>query len=120
MRRAPNLSTLRGLLFLFDVENSVCLERDKIIASKDVGNEVELVELFDALMKPEFCSYTESDRRWYIEVLGFYLAGEEGFDGVFDKMSTYFDDDIQDRRAFMRVLFECLLRYQAEMEAASL
>ncbi|MBV7495756.1 hypothetical protein KW837_15925 [Pseudomonas sp. PDM24] len=116
MKRPPKLSILRGLLFLFDIDNVDSVEREEIIVSKDVNDEAELAELFDLLMKPEFTIYSDDDRAWYIDTLIYYLEGEESFDSVFEKLTTYFDDEIEDQRKFMRVLLACLLRYQAEMK----
>lgn len=115
MKRPPKLSILRGLLFLFDIDNVDSDAREEIIASKNINDEAELVELFDILMCPEFTSYSDSDREWYIDTLTHYLDVGESFDSVFDKMTTYFDDEVQDRRMFMKVLLESLLRYQAEI-----
>lgn len=116
MKRPPKLSILRGLLFLFDIDNVDSVEREEIIVSKDVNDEAELAELFDILMKPEFTAYSDSDRVWYIDTLAYYLEGEESFDSVFEKLTTYFDDEVKDQRKFMRVLLECLLRYQSEIK----
>jgi hypothetical protein len=116
MKRQPKLSILRGLLFLFDIDNVDDVEREEIIVSKNVNDEAELAELFDMLMRPEFTAYSDSDREWYIDTLNYYLGLEESFDSVFDKLTTYFDDEVEDRRKFMQVLLECLLRYQAEMK----
>ncbi|WLG45464.1 hypothetical protein [Pseudomonas sp. FP1740] len=115
MKRLPKLSILRGLLFLFDIDNIDSDEREEIIVSKNVNDEAELAELFDMLMRPEFISYSNSDREWYIDTLIYYLDIGESFDSVFDKITTYFDDEVEDRRKFMQVLLDCLLRYQAEV-----
>lgn len=115
MKRLPKLSILRGLLFLFDIDNIDSDEREEIIVSKNINDETELAELFDMLMRPEFISYSNSDREWYIDTLIYYLDIGESFDSVFDKITTYFDDEVEDRRKFMQVLLNCLLRYQAEV-----
>ncbi|TBN31867.1 hypothetical protein [Pseudomonas sp. BGI-2] len=115
MKRPPELSILRGLLFLFDIDNVDDSEKEQVIVSKDINNVVELTELFDILMRPEFTSYSDSDREWYIDTLIYYLGVGESFDSIFDKITTYFDDDVEDRRKFMQVLLECLLKYQAEL-----
>jgi len=114
VKRAPQLSILRGLLFLFDIDNVGDSEREEIIVSKNVNDKDELAELFDILMKPEFLSYSDSDREWYIDTLRHYLSVSESFDSVFTKITTYFDGDVKDQRQFMRILFECLTRYQSE------
>ena len=115
MKRPPKLSILRGLLFLFDIDNVDNDEREEIIVSKNVNDDVELAELFDILMRPEFISYSGSDREWYIDTLSCYLDMGESFDSIFDKITTYFDDEVEDRRKFMQVLLACLLKYQTEV-----
>jgi hypothetical protein len=114
MNRPYTLWSIRGLLFVFDIENTHDLEREEIIVSKNVNDEVELSELFDVLLRPEFFIYSEIERILLIETLSFFLRGGDNFDGVFKKMDTYFDDDIKDQRQFMAVLLSCLKRYQDE------
>lgn len=114
MKRKPEYFVLRGLLFLFDIDNIHDDAREKIIVSKNVNDETELAELFDILMRPEFLSYTGHDREWCIETLKHYLDVGDSFDSVFKKLTTYFDDDVEDQRHFMQVLFNCLLKYQIE------
>lgn len=114
MKRRPQLSILRGLLFTYCIENSRNLEREEIIVSKNVNNPKELKELFDALTKPEFYTYTLEEQDWYIETIRHYLSTEETFDSVFYLFDTYFEDDINDNKAFMSVLLECLIRYRTE------
>ena len=115
MKRRPDPSVLRGLLFLFDIDNIDDKEREKIIVSKNVNDENELVELFDLLMRPEFMSYSDSDQQLYIDTISFCLDENESFDSVFAKLTSYFDDEVKDYRGFMRVLLGCLVRYQSEM-----
>ncbi|WP_077048350.1 hypothetical protein [Pseudomonas sp. KK4] len=112
MDRPYTLWSIRGLLFVFDIENTHDLEREEIIVSKDVNDEGELCELFDVLLCPEFFNYSEEERVRLIETLSFFLNKGDNFDGVFNKMDTYFDEDIKDRRQFMAVLLSCLKRYQ--------
>ncbi|MFJ2323594.1 hypothetical protein [Pseudomonas sp. NPDC087817] len=114
MKRKPEYFVLRSLLFLFDIDNTHDDAREKIIVSKDVNDKEELAELFDILMKPEFLSYSEREREWCIETLIYYLEVDDNFDAIFTKITTYFDDDVEDQRQFMQVLLECLARYQHE------
>ena len=114
MKRKPEYFVLRGLLFLFDIENTHDDAREKIIVSKDVNDKKELTELFDILMKPEFLSYSFDEREWCINTLKHYLETGDSFDAVFTKITTYFDDDVEDQRQFMQVLLSCLLRYQID------
>lgn len=114
MTLASDMVVLRGLLFVFDIENTVDDAREAFIVSKDVNCEVELVQLFDTLLKPDFLAFKFSEREWFIDKLSFYLAENNGFDEIFSKITTYFDDDVKDRRQFMRTLLKCLMRYQAE------
>lgn len=114
MKRKPEYFVLRGLLFLFDIENTHDDAREKIIVSKNVNDKAELAELFDILMKPEFISYSVHDREWCIDTLMHYLEVGDSFDAVFTKITTYFDDDVEDQRQFMQVLLDCLLKYQSD------
>jgi hypothetical protein len=54
MKSKPGMIALRSLLFVFDIENTKCEKREKIIVSKDINNDQELAELFDILLKPDF------------------------------------------------------------------
>jgi hypothetical protein len=114
MKRRPQLSILQGLLFTYCIENSRNLEREGIIASKNVNDSKELTELFDALTKPEFYTYTLEEQDWHIETIRHHLSTEETFDSVFYLFDTYFEDDINDNRAFMNTLLGCLTRYRTE------
>lgn len=114
MTLASDMVVLRSLLFVFDIENTVSDAREAFIASKNVNCEVELVQLFDVLLKSDFLTFKFCEREWFIDKLSFYLAENNGFDEIFSKITTYFDDDVKDRRLFMRVLLKCLMKYQAE------
>ena len=114
MKRQPQLSILKGLLFTYCIENTRNFEREEIIASKNINNPRELTELFDALTKPEFYTYTSEEQSWFIETIKHYLLTDENFDSVFYLFDTYFEDEIIDNRAFMKTLLECLIRYHAE------
>ena len=112
MNRPCTLWSIRGLLFVFDIENTHDLEREELIVSKDVNDEIELAELFDVLLRPEFFIYSERERISLIETFSDFLERGDSFDEVFSKMDTYFDDDVKDKRQFMTVLIGCLERYQ--------
>lgn len=112
MNRPYTLWSIRGLLFVFDIENTHDLEREEIIVSKNVNDNKELAELFDTLLRPEFFIYSEQERISLIETLSYFLEVGNSFDEVFSKMDTYFDDDVKDKRQFMKVLLDCLERYQ--------
>ncbi|WP_223505401.1 hypothetical protein [Pseudomonas sp. GL-RE-29] len=114
MKRKPEYFVLRGLLFLFDIENTHNDAREKIIVSKNVNDKEELAELFDILMRPEFLYYSFQGREWCIDTLKYYLEIGDTFDAVFTKITTYFDDDVEDQRQFMQVLLSCLLKYHTE------
>ncbi|MBK5345218.1 MULTISPECIES: hypothetical protein [Pseudomonas] len=114
MKRKPEYFVLRGLLFLFDIENTHDDAREKIIVSKNVNDKKELAELFDILMKPEFIFYSVEEREWCIDTLKYYLEAGDSFDEVFTRITTYFDDDVEDQRQFMQVLLSCLLKYHAD------
>lgn len=114
MKDAYNIWDIRSLLFVFDIENTRDVAREEIIVSKDVNDEQELAELFDILMRPEFLIYSENERQLLIDTLVYFLGINDDFDAVFSKIDTYFDEDVKDQRQFMRVLLECLMRYQSE------
>lgn len=114
MNRPYTLWSIRGLLFVFDIENTHDLEREEIIVSKNVNDNKELAELFDTLLRPEFFIYSEQERISLIETLSYFLEVGNSFDEVFSKMDTYFDDDVKDQRQFMKVLLGCLERYQSQ------
>jgi hypothetical protein len=114
MNFPPKLSILRSLLFTYCIENHDEPERESFIVSKNINDERELSELFDELTKPEYLSYKPDERQWYITTLQHFLETDENFESVFYLFDTYFDDEIADRRQFMKVLLECLTRYQKE------
>lgn len=111
MNRPCTLWSIRGLLFVFDIENTHDLERETIIVSKNVNDDKELSELFDALLRQEFFIYSEQERIRLIETLSYFLEAGDSFDEIFSRMDTYFDDDVKDQRRFMKVLINCLERY---------
>lgn len=114
MNRPYTLWSIRGLLFVFDIENTRDLKREEFIVSKNVNDDIELAELFDELLRPEFFVYSEQERISLIETLSYFLEEGESFDEIFSKMDTYFDDDVKDRRQFMKILTNCLERYQSQ------
>ncbi|MBA1294361.1 hypothetical protein G7025_13430 [Pseudomonas lurida] len=114
MKNKPDLQILQGLLFTYCIENTTNLEREKIIASKNVNDETELSELFNTLTKPEFLSYKEDEQLWFIETIKHYLSTDQDFESVFHLFDTYFNDDIIDKRSFMKTLLNCLISYQKE------
>jgi hypothetical protein len=114
MKNKPNLEILQGLLFTYCTENTKNLEREEIIVSKNVNNEAELSELFNILTKPEFLSYKEEEQIWFIETIEVYLSKGNDFESVFYLFDTYFEDEITDKRQFMKVLLESLKRYSGE------
>ncbi|UNM22018.1 hypothetical protein K0P33_11390 [Pseudomonas sp. ArH3a] len=115
MKRPPKLSILRSLLFTYCIENYDDPDRECFIVSKDINDEKELSELFDGLTKPEYLSYKPEDRQWYVDTLSRFLDADEDFESVFYLFDTYFNDEIFDKRQFMKVLLECLKRYNLEI-----
>lgn len=111
MKRPPSISIIRGLLFTYDIENTDDLERESLIASKNINDEKELMELFDELTKPEFLSYTKPEQEWFIESIEYYLSINDSFDAIFKTMATYFSDPINDQQKFMQTLLNCLKKY---------
>lgn len=114
MNKPYSLWSIRGLLFVFDIENTRDLEREEIIVSKNVNDNIELAELFDALLQPEFFIYSEEERISLIGALSYFLERGGSFDEIFLKMDTYFNDEVRDQRQFMTVLHSCLERYQIQ------
>lgn len=120
MKLKPCLSITQGLLFTYCIENSKNQERELFIASKNINDKEELKELFDTLTKPEFMLYQQQERQWHIDTLQHFLKTEESFESVFYLFDTYFEDEILDKREFMKVLFECLVHYDTEATAHKL
>lgn len=114
MASASDMVVLRSLLFVFDIENTIDEAREEFIVSKNVNCDSELIELFDALLKPDFLSFQSHEREWFIDKLAFYLAAGDDFDEIFSKITTYFDDVVEDQRRFMKVLLKCLKNYQLD------
>ena len=116
MKHKPRLSILRSLLFTYNIENLDDHERENFITSKNVNDEKELSELFDELTKPEFASYGYLERKWHIDTIDYFLRTDESFESVFHNFDTYFDDEIFDKRNFMKVLLDCLIKYNEEIK----
>ncbi|MBC3238447.1 hypothetical protein HU723_04505 [Pseudomonas lurida] len=114
MNKKPDLEILQGLLFTYSIENTKDLKREEIIASKDINNETELSELFDELTKPDFLSYREDEQEWFIETIQHFLSANNDFESVFYLFDTYFEDNIIDKRGFMKTLLNCLKKYQED------
>lgn len=111
MKKQPSMSIIRGLLFTYDIENTDDFERERLISSKDINNEKELIELLDELTKPEFLSYTKPEQEWFIGSVEHYLSINDSFNAVFKTMATYFREPVTDQRKFMLVLLNCLKQY---------
>lgn len=114
MNKKPDLEILQGLLFTYSIENTKNLEREEIIASKNINNETELSELFDELTTPDFLSYREDEQEWFIETIQHFLSANNDFESVFYLFDTYFEDNIIDKRGFMKTLLNCLKKYQED------
>ncbi|WP_434574089.1 hypothetical protein J3P88_03915 [Pseudomonas sp. Z3-6] len=119
MKSKPSMVPLIGLLFVFNIENVDDEQREEIIVSKNVNSDVELSELFEILLKPEFMAYCSSDQEAYIELIEFFLKSGDSFDDLFEYMDTYFDQEIEDQGHFMVILLRCLKRYYLECNHAS-
>lgn len=117
MKNKLDIADIRSLLFIFDIENTYDEEREAVIASKNVNDESELTELFDILMRPEFLVYTSREREILISTIDYFLGENDTFERVFEKITTYFDDEVINKRAFMEVLLRCLQRYQEDSRA---
>lgn len=115
MKYQPKLSILRSLLFTYNIENLDDSEREIFIASKNINDDKELIELLDKLTKPEFIKYKRDEREWHINTLQHFLNTDENFESVFYLFDTYFNDEITDKRQFMKVLLDCLGKYNEEV-----
>ena len=111
MKEKPSMSIIRGLLFTYDIENTDDLARENFISSKNINNDKELRELFDELTKPDFLSYTEPEREWFIASIEHFLSTGDSFDAVFKTMATYFSEPVIDQRKFMQTLLIRLKHY---------
>lgn len=114
MKNLFKIVDIKNLLFVFDIENTTDDAREKIIVSKNVNDDAELAELFDALLKSEFLNYTHQEQVSLTETVAHFLNEDDNFDRVFGRMTTYFDEDVIDQRRFMQVLLDCLLKYQSD------
>ncbi|MBC3366538.1 hypothetical protein [Pseudomonas sp. SWRI154] len=119
MKSKPSMMPLIGLLFVFNIENVRDEKREEVIVSKNINNDVELSELFDILLGPEFLRYPPGAQAKYIDAISYYLEVGDNFDDLFEDMDTYFDQEIYDQRHFMEVLLSCLKRYQLESVSGS-
>lgn len=115
MKYHPKLSILRSLLFTYNIENLDDSEREIFIASKNINNDEELIDLFNELTKPEFIKYKREEREWHINTIQYFLNKDENFESVFYLFDTYFNDEIADKRKFMKTLLDCLYRYNTEV-----
>ncbi|WP_130907328.1 hypothetical protein [Pseudomonas sp. Sample_16] len=114
MKNSYNIEIVYGLLFVFDIENTDNEEREALIASKNVNDDKELVELFDLVLRSEFFAYKQKGREMLVDTIAYFINENDNFDRVFERMTTYFDDDVVDQSRFMKVLLGCLKRYQLE------
>ncbi|MFT0476733.1 hypothetical protein ACMSI6_22850 [Pseudomonas antarctica] len=108
------MEIIRGLLFTYDIENTDNLEREKLISSKNPNNEKELIEIFDALTKPEFLDYTALEQKWFISSIKHYLSNNDNFDAIFKTMATYFNPPITHQQSFMQTLLSRLKKYNKQ------
>jgi hypothetical protein len=115
MKLKPNLSIIQGLLFTYCIENTRDVDREELITSINVNHHEELTRLFNELTKPEFLKYKRDEREWHINTLQHFLSTEENFESVFYLFDTYFNDEIIDKRQFMKTLLDCLSTYNLEV-----
>ncbi len=114
MKYPPKLSIIKSLLFTYCIENYDDPARESVIVSKNINDDKQLTELFDTLTKPEYLLYKTEERQWHIDTIQYFLDRDDNFESVFYLFDTYFDDEIIDKRQFMKVLLQCLIRYQTE------
>ncbi|MCV4286260.1 hypothetical protein [Pseudomonas capsici] len=119
MKQNLELYDLRNLLFIFDIDYSDDTDREEIIVSKNVNSKKELAELFDIFILPDFLSRPKFARDSLIKTLTSSLEKDVSFNMIFDSLSTYFDDEIEDQRQFMEVLLECLVKYEKNAQSSN-
>lgn len=115
MKLKPKLSIIQGLLFTYCIENTRDVDREELITSINVNHHEELTWLFDKLTKPEFMKYRRDEREWYINTLQHFLSIGENFESVIYLFNTYFNDEIFEKRQFMKTLLDCLSRYNLDI-----
>jgi len=115
MKLKPSLPIIQGLLFTYSFENIRDEERELRIKSTNVNDSAELGKLFDTLTKPEFAEYKQEEREWHINTLKHFLSTDETFESVSYLFDTYFKDEITDKRNFMKVLLDRLIKYNEEI-----
>ncbi|AJP52815.1 hypothetical protein [Pseudomonas simiae] len=114
MKLKPSTSITQGLLFTYCVENAKNPAREELIAATNINNDKELENLFNKLTKPEFVRYKVDERQRHVENLEYLLQTDEDFESVFYLFDTHFEDEITDKRRFMKVLLKCLKKYHKE------
>ncbi len=114
MKKKYEIVDIKNLLFVFDIENTHDIERERLIAEKDVNDSQQLTELFDTLLKPEFYEYTDTEQESLIGTVDHFLMTNDNFDLVFNRMTTYFGQEVAERPRFMGVLLRCLTKYRNE------
>ncbi|WP_448652061.1 hypothetical protein ACSHWC_00115 [Pseudomonas fluorescens] len=108
------MEIIYGLLFTYNIENTDNLERETLISSKNANKEKELIEIFDALTKPDFLSYTKPEQEWFIFSIEHYLSKNDSFDAIFKTMTTYFSAPIINQQSFMQPLLNRLKQYSKQ------
>lgn len=114
MKFKPRTSTIQGLLFTYCVENVRNPDKEELIASTNINDAEELENLLNDLTKPEFVKYKSDERQRHIDTLRYFLETDEDFESVFHLFDTHFEDEITDKRHFMKVLLDCIRRYHLE------
>lgn len=85
MNEPYSLWSIRGLLFVFDIENARDVAREEIIVSKDVNDKKSLLSCLIFCYTRNFFHYSEKERIRLIETVAYFLAENDSFDGVFFK-----------------------------------
>ncbi|MCR8932214.1 MULTISPECIES: hypothetical protein [unclassified Pseudomonas] len=111
MKFKPDISILPGFLFVLDIDYPHVASAEEFICLADVNDGADLSAVFDLIVRPEFLSYSESDKCWLIETIAFFMDEGNSFEDVFAKRSLLFSEEIEDGRMFMRTLLERLRTY---------
>lgn len=116
LKYPPDISILPGLLFVFDID---CPHGDSVldeICSTDVNDPIALARILDLVLKPTCQRFLEDEQQWHVDTLRHFIDKGENFKCVLEKRSFLFSDEVADSTEFMRILYSCLIRYQAKVK----
>ncbi len=100
---------LINLLKVFDANYAIDEDLQKI-AGLDINDPKDIDNAVDALLMPEFSTYSEKLKMELVYALRHFLADPaQNFEGLFKQVGLIFDQpEPKDRRAFMAMLLAAL------------